>query len=411
MSEAHTTNAENIDSLFVAVTARAWRSPLGNDVQSAMDRLLKGECAASPHDFGPHSYACGLSARVPGEPARTPHHRFVRRSGLLGMEAAHEVAIQAHIKERAEAGARVGVYVGYGGLRAHWSEMMPALMNQQPDQQDLWRRGLRHLHPFWMLRYLSNNAQALFAADLGLRDDGVTCGGATGGAGAIRTAQRALMSGAVDIAVVFAYDSLIHPDVLVDLAERGRATVASDDTWVGPYDRDARGSIPGEGAAALVLERPQDATHRTLGFVSALEIADGHHDEPQPETLSALLTSLIGNTTQNQWLIDGASRANPTHDLLERAVLSAHFGDMTPLISTAASFGMLGAAQPLIQSIALLEILKTHTLPPIPHLRRAMPGPLLAIQQPQTAPPTLHRALGLTTSSPGLACGVCVHLG
>ena len=64
----------------------------------------------------------------------------------------------------AASGDRLGLFFGYGGLRAHWEDMMPALAGQAPDAGASWARGLALLHPFWMLQHLSNNAPSSSAA-------------------------------------------------------------------------------------------------------------------------------------------------------------------------------------------------------------------------------------------------------
>ncbi len=102
--------------------------------------------------------------------------------------------------------------------------MMPALARQAPDAERAWERGLYLLHPFWMLQHLSNNAHALAAVELGARGDGLLLAGANAGAQALGAAGRALACGAIDAAVVVAYDTLLEPETLVELATRGAST-------------------------------------------------------------------------------------------------------------------------------------------------------------------------------------------
>src|SRR5205085_875983 len=112
---------------------------------------------------------------------------------------------------------RIGLFAGVGGLRAHWDDMLAALEHQRDDGAGAWERGLRDVHPYWMLRHLSNNVHALAAMELELRGEGATFGGATGGAQALAAASRALHAGAIDAALVVAYDSLLEPETLVEL--------------------------------------------------------------------------------------------------------------------------------------------------------------------------------------------------
>jgi 3-oxoacyl-(acyl-carrier-protein) synthase len=167
---------------------------------------------------------------IPGEPVRSKHSKFLRRMALFGVEVAHEAFRMASLEVP---GDRFGVFCGYGGLRAHWDEMMPALSQQTDELAGTWERGLKLLHPYWMLRHLSNNAHALVAADLKIRGDGATYGGVDAGAQAIAGAVRSLEGGYVDAALVMAYDSLREPETEIT----------------------AKDFTPGEAAAAVVLTR------------------------------------------------------------------------------------------------------------------------------------------------------------
>jgi 3-oxoacyl-[acyl-carrier-protein] synthase II len=197
------------------IVGHAWRVPR--------------EIVANP--FSP-SYRLARVAAIAQPPARSRNERFLRRMGLYGMEVAHEAFAAAKLA----AGPRYGMFVGVGGLRAHWDDMLAALADQDDAGSDAWKRGLENVHPYWMLRHLSNNVHALASAELGLRGEGATFGGADGGLHAIRSAARALADGAVDAALVVAYDSLLEPETLVELGERM------------PTD-----FVPGEAAAAIVL--------------------------------------------------------------------------------------------------------------------------------------------------------------
>lgn len=220
----------------VAMIARAWRTPLGDTVDAAMARLFAGERAAIPDPRG--AYASSSIAPIRHEPKRSRHDRFLRRIGMFGLEAATEALAASGIA----GGARVGLFSGVGGLRAHWDDMLAAFEHQRDDGERMWERGIKDVHPYWMLRHLSNNVHALASADLDLRGEGATFGGGNGGAQALAAAARALLDGAIDAALVVAYDSLLEPETLVELAARG----TSPDF------------VPGEAAAAVVLVRDGD---------------------------------------------------------------------------------------------------------------------------------------------------------
>ena len=289
------TGAPDVDpgSGLMVVTGWAWRTPLGDRVPAVLDRLYAGERAFTTSGrFALDDYPLHWVAPLPGQPLPSRDGRFLRRMGLFALEVAAEALDQA----RPDAtGARLGLFFGYGGLRAHWQDMLPALARQSPDGAGAWQRGFQLLHPFWMLQNLSNNAQALAAQALGARGDGLTLGGASAGAQALAAAARALSARAIDAAVVVGYDTLLEPESLIELAGRGAYLGGTAEAPPAPYDEAAAGFVPGEAAAALVLERSA-SPGRSLVRVAAWDAADGERGEPRADTLAATVAAALGRT-------------------------------------------------------------------------------------------------------------------
>lgn len=123
----------------------------------------------------------------------------------------------------APSGERLGLFVGSGGLRASWSELWGGMQQQGKDGDDSWARGLGRMHPLWVLRFLPNNAHGLLAAAIGARGEGVVCSGPLGGAEALMCAQAALLDGAIDDAIVVAYDATAAAEVALDRRRGGDA--------------------------------------------------------------------------------------------------------------------------------------------------------------------------------------------
>lgn len=366
------------------IVSYAIRTSLGDCVAQVFDKMCHGTCASALLPYEAHGYLNTHCAPIPHEPARSKHRRFARRMDLFGLEAALEAAQKANV----EGGPRLGVFVGYGGLRAHWDEMMPSLTHQRADHKALWQRGLRAFHPFWMLRHLSNNAHALCAQSLDARGDGLTLAGANAGAQAIQSAIRALNTHRIDTAIVFAYDSLIQPDVLVELNARGAITTSQTAT---PYSNDARGLLPSEAAAALVLQRAEDTT----GYlISASAQADGQPIMPDMNTLRRTITSL---PTQTPQLVDGASLGQPDIDKKERDLIDDLYPNAN-LCSITAHLGFVGAAQSVLQAIFLTQMMHTQNTPRWPY-----PSPA------QSSPDHIRCGLGLSMFAPGLTGAIMVR--
>lgn len=389
-----------------AITGTALRTPLGHRLDAVLDRLLAGDKAALPcPHFPADTYPCRFVAAIPPAdvPAPSAHSRILSRMGRFALDTAREAA--ASLPKLPS--DRVGLFAAMGGLRASWDELLPALQRQEDSFVNSWRRGLKDLHPFWMLRLLSNNAHALAAQDLGLRGEGATFAGSLSGASALHAAILALHDGAIDAALVMAYDSLIEPESLIGLAAQGRLVRGDDPASAAPYGPGG-GSLPGEAAATLLLERADPAmeTGRAIALVEVVDGADGEATLPAAESLLPLLSRLPLCADAAPDFVDGCAVACPAFDAQERQILSRLLPGQTPLIATQGGLGILGAATPVVQTIVLSGLLQRERLPPIAALIAPRPGPLSPLTEVRAL--AARSALGLSVGAPGMAAAVWV---
>lgn len=398
---AEDTTAEDMtaEGTTCAITGWSLYTPLGNSPEQVTRRLLAGERAAAYNTrFPSDTYACRLAAAIPDVPRPSAHARVLGRLGLFALEAGHSALSDAAIS----GSVRLGLFSAMGGLRAHWNDLMPALSGQRRDLSDSWQRGFKNLHPFWMLQHLSNNAHALLAQDICARGDGITMSGANAGAQALAAASRSLADRAIDVALVIAYDSLIEPETLLEMAERGALTPADVEGLRAPYDRLARGAVPGEAAAALVLERRDDAGSRTRATLAAVAAADGEKTEPNSTTLARAVRRLL----QNSRVVDGCALAQPALDTAELRVLDQVVSPELRLTAIQAAMGLLGAATAPIQAIVLAVLLQRGQLPAIAALLEPAHPALVWRNEPTQQ----KSAIGLSAGAPGLLGAIRVSL-
>ncbi|HEY3448906.1 MAG TPA: beta-ketoacyl synthase N-terminal-like domain-containing protein [Myxococcales bacterium] len=380
-----------------AITGWAWRTALGSDVETVWSGLVDGRRAARPC-FRPGR----VGAPLLDVPAPMPkHRRFLTPFLALSIQTALEAARRAGCK----GGPRVALFAAVGGLKVAWPEILPAFQKISADGQGAWDQGLRELHPFWLLKHLSNNAHALASADLETRGEGATFGGANAGAQALCAALRCLADGAADAAIVMAADSLLGPEALVELESSSLLSRAALDGLAAPYDSSAAGFVPGEATAALVLEPESRAGSHKLALLSAAEGADGSPGQPRGE----LLARLAGEIGRGAEVVDGVGCAQAAWDRVERDALSAALGSKElPLTCDASALGQTGAARSLIQAMTLAAALRHGRLAPIAGLRSPAAGPLRPLERPE---PTKARiGIGLSAGAPGLAGAVRVEL-
>lgn len=399
-----------------ALTGWALRSPLGNTLEAVIARMLSNETAfCAGHRFPLSAYPCSLVAPILSQPARSAHRRFLRRLALFAYESAMEAfenaghqrnALQAAGHGASRGGERLGLFMANGGLRADWDELMPALSKQSPDGHLAWERGFRGLHPFWMLRYLSNNVHAIVAAELSAKGEGLCFGGANAGAQAIASAIRSIQCDCIDIAVVTAYDSLIEPEVLLDLGVRGELFQAGADALRPPYDADAAGFVPGEAACSIVLESLENAGKRIRARVSAQHATEGGENEPSDKAFRRSISMIL----DGDLIVDGASRAQASLDCAEIQSLSKLLPPQAKLFSSAAYWGRLGAAASPMQVILLCGLLNRGQLPALPGLSKPCNTQGYIDIPKENRFISQRSALGLSTGAKGALGAVRVEL-
>jgi len=213
-----------------------------------------------------------IAAGRPVHPAPPPSDRS-RTGRLLGPLPAIAVEVARAAARDLPTGDRTGVFLAHGGLRAHWDDLAPAMAEQSADASAAWSRGLRRLHPLWMLRYLSNGAQAAIAHDLGLRGDGATFSGRASAASALASSAAALSAGTIDHALVVALDDLTALEAAVELTARH------------PH------VTPSLGVAALALSRGSGGIR-----IEAVDAVCPVSDEPDAAAIAAVVERLPRGT-------------------------------------------------------------------------------------------------------------------
>lgn len=381
--------------MSAAVVAWAVRTSLGNEVSDFVNRLMAGERAAAPNRaLESIPAACKIHAPLMGKPQPSEHRRFLSRLELFALDAAREA-----LGNRRADPDRLGIFWATGGLRIRWAELAPALAEQRLDGQLCWERGLRRLHPFWLLQHLSNNAHALLSVDVQARGEGATFGGANAGAQAIAQAEIALSCGAIDLALVVACDSLISPEALVDGVSREALTTRNLRELAAPYDVAASGAFPGEAAAALLLERVDTASSQPKAVVHAFASADGERGHARPGTLGAAVARVRGGG-EGACIVDGCGLAQPQWDLAEREALASVIDPGSPLTCTSAATGQLGAATALLQVVALAHVLSTGAAYPISGLNAPVKASLRTLSRAQEV--RVGCGYGVASAAPGL---------
>ncbi len=234
--------------------------------------------------FNPAGFDCKIAGQVPEYKIRDHVPKKLRKSVKL-MSRDIELSVIAADEAFKNAGLitkgidpenvnvdpeRMAINFGAGLISCDLVELAPAVAASLTDGKfDIhkWgKEGLEHVTPLWLLKYLPN----MLACHVGIIHDiqgpsnTLTCAEASGHL-AIAEAAQVIARGAGDIALAGGAEAKVNPIVMIRQCLLKRATSRNNDAPASacrPFDANARGSVFGEAAGAVILENPQNAARR-----------------------------------------------------------------------------------------------------------------------------------------------------
>ncbi len=200
------------------------------------------------------------------------------------------------------------------------------------------------------------------------------CGHASG-LEAIRQAQIALQKGLADVAIAGGVEEL-YPRLYNAAVARGQVCCAEDTNtpgrpnhvWPGPFNPSSRATVPGEGAACLVMERREHAEKRGAVILAELTGWDSGFDpklclgeQPDPTIREHLIHRTLAHKTNGPHSVDAvvscATGISPS-DLAEAEALRRVFGaNGIPVVTPVTQIGDLyGGASAYAAATAVLAM-------------------------------------------------------
>nr|WP_269204777.1 beta-ketoacyl synthase N-terminal-like domain-containing protein [Motilibacter deserti] len=193
---------------------------------------------------------------------------------------------------------------------------------------------------------------------------------------ALALAQDLLDADEADAVVVAGTDSL----TLSLLAVMGRGSAQPSEA-VRPFDRDRRGVLLGEGAAAVVLEaRPstRPGAEPALGVLHSVGLScDAHHETaPHAPGIAAAMQAAYdaaGVTPADVGLVVAHGTGTALNDPLEAATLAdAYQSRSVPVTAIKGGTGHTSGAAALMSVIVAAQAMRSGAVPPITGLRDAI---------------------------------------
>jgi 3-oxoacyl-[acyl-carrier-protein] synthase II len=343
----------------VVVTGIGLVSPLGIGTAATWEALLSGRVAIGPmRQFDGTGFACALAGEVPeykiSEHVPKSYRKATKvmaRDIELAVIAADDAMKDAGLKTKAYVdpspieSLRFGCNIGAGLISAELNELTTA-MNSARDGNHLdlakWgTEGMTHLTPLWLLKYLPNMLACHVTIIHGLMgpSNTITCAEASSHL-AIGEAFRTIQRGKAELAICGGAESRVNPMGLMRHQLLGRLNSTHNDRptdAVRPFDKDAAGTVMGEGGGLLILEEYEHAKARgakiyceLVGFGASQDAYSPTEPDPSGHSYSRAILSALRDakaSTAEVDLIVPHGLGIPGFDQAEVNGLQKAFGD------------------------------------------------------------------------------------
>jgi 3-oxoacyl-[acyl-carrier-protein] synthase I len=422
-------------SVRVVITGAGAVCGAGRTVGSIWNAILGGQSAVAPMtQWDASAWPVRVAAEVPESSLRTlvedrRLQKMVSRTDLFGLyaagEALRESGLLAHRETLAASVAaqfndRSGVFAGSsGGTFRSTYEFFPLLTQAAGDLAAFGRELEMTVDPMWLLRQLPNNVVCHVGIRHGFRGvNACITNQCVGGAMAVAEAAAALRAGEADRAVALGHDAPIEPETILHYNNLGLLAPEV----LRPFDRSRRGTVFGEGAAAVLLETAAAAQARgaeILGEVlgsgcvsEATGILDVLPDGDGLARAIELALKASGLAPAAIGMVVAHGNGTRASDASEAAALRRVFAStLPPITSFKWAFGHTIAASAALDLVMALQALREGVVPGIATLNELDPAlaPLPVSAHPQQ--PRSDLALVCSRGFAGMNVALIVRAG
>ncbi|MEH1123001.1 beta-ketoacyl synthase N-terminal-like domain-containing protein [Micromonospora sp. CPCC 206061] len=289
----------------------------------------------------------------------------------------------------------------------------------QRELEKLWREGPRSVGAFMSVAWFYAATTGQLSIRYGLRGAcGVVATEQAGGLDALGSARRQLRRGGARLVLSGGTDASLSPAGLVAQMANQRMSGGTrpHDAYL-PFDARARGYVPGEGGAILVVEDAEAARARGAPRVYArISGYAATFDPPphtrRPPTLRRAIEFALADAGIEPGEVDAVfadAYGVPALDRHETEALSAVFGaHAVPVTAPKTMTGRLYAGAGALDTVSAVLAMRDSLIPPTVNVRPPDGHPLdLVLDQPRRAP--VRCALVVARGYGGFNAAVVLH--
>jgi len=361
----------------VVVTGLGALTPIGNDVESYWDSLVKGESGIRPVTlFDTTNFKTKFAGEVkdfnPLDYFDRKESRKYDRYCQLGIVAADQAVVDSGLEKGNYNPDRAGVIYssGIGGLITFQNEVSAFAKGN----------GSPRFNPFFIPKMIAD----ICAGHISIKHDFrgpnfATVSACASSANSIVDASMYIRMGKADIFVAGGAEAPICEGGIGGFNAMHAISTRNDDydTASRPFDKDRDGFVMSEGAGALILEEYEHAVKRGAKIYAELVgsglSADAYHmTAPHPEGRGAMMA--MKNAIEDAGIelsdidhINTHGTSTPVGDISEPKAIVHLFGDLAYNISINSTKSMTGhllGAAGAIEAIASIMALRNGIVPP-----------------------------------------------
>ena len=310
--------------------------------------------------------------------------KVMNRETQLAVAAAHHALADCRLSQAGYDPERISICFGAGYVSMLPQDFLPGIeacsTDGNVDLEDWGEQGIPQVPPLWLLTCLPNMPACHIAIlnDLRGANNSITQGDAATNL-AVAEASRAIVDGVADAVVVGGTGNNILPYSMMHTQLETEVSPGSSEPSriLRPFDRERTGSVPGEGAAAFVLEELSAAQGRgatifgeVIGSGSSCVVDQSGVSRRDQSMRNAMQMALRNADVAPQDIghVHAHGLSTRQSDIEEAQAIHAVFGDRTdelPIVAAKSNFGDAGAGAGAMELAASLLALRDGRLFPV----------------------------------------------
>ncbi|SFL99995.1 ketosynthase chain-length factor [Streptomyces pini] len=267
----------------------------------------------------------------------------------------------------------------------------------QNELKKLWSQGSQYVSAYQSFAWFYAVNSGQISIRNGMRGpSGVVVSDHAGGLDAIAQARRQIRKGS---RLIFSggFDAPVCPWGWVAQIAGGRLSTGDDpETAYLPFDSRARGYVPGEGGALLILEEERTARERgaenvygvIAGYGATFDPRPGSGREPGLRRAAELALADAGVRPRDVDVVFADAAGTPSLDREEAEAITAVFGPFgVPVTAPKTMTGRLYSGAAPVDVVSALLAVREGLIPPTTNVERSAEYDIdLVTGQPRTAP-------------------------